>query len=261
MTLALVPGASPLDGLAPLRRLIRASGPLTFVRFAAPPNALGYCGTEDHDALVGHLRAGLDGPELMRLCRSFEGAWPYLELIATEAGIRDPLDLRVVEAYWIGGPLLDRVRPGVFSGHLEGRFRARTTRGEWPWLAGKPGSGAVPHHSFHVLEVMPRIGMLREGQVAAILPAMGQCLVRPARVEGMEGDRLLVTARPLIMIDGKLALGDPIRSAVEPSLTREAAGDLVAVHWGWSCGRLSIAQAETLDATLRGAIARANRTT
>jgi hypothetical protein len=261
MTLVIAPEPALPDGRDRGAGLLAVSGPLTFVRFAAPPNVLGYCGTDDHDALVGHMRAGLDGPELIRLCRSFEGAWPYLELIATEAGIRDPLDPRVVEAYWIGGGLLDRVRPDVFAGHLDSRFRARTTRPEWSWLAGKPALGGVPHHSFHVLEVMPRIGMLREGQVAAILPAMGQCLVRPARVVGRDRDRTVVSSRPLIMAGGKLDLGDPIRTNVQPSVMREAPGDLVAVHWGWSCGPLSARQARTLDVTLRAAIARANLTT
>src|SRR5689334_5223810 len=85
------------------------SGPLAFARFALPPNLLGYCGTEDHDALAGLARAGLDSADLVELCRSFEGAWPYLELIARGSGIRDPLDPPVVEAYWVGNGLLDRV--------------------------------------------------------------------------------------------------------------------------------------------------------
>jgi hypothetical protein len=236
------------------------SGPLTFARFAAPPNVLGYCGTDDHDGFVGNLRAGLDGPELVRLCRSFEGAWPYLELIARSAGIADPLDPRVVEAYWIGGPLLARVRPNEFATHIQTRFRGRTERGEWPWLAAKPGVGAVPHHSFHVLEVMPRIGMLRAGQVQAILPAMGQCLVRPARVVGPDGDRLLVEARPLILDSGRLRLGPLVLERVMPSSSGTRPGDLVAVHWGWSCGAITRGQWRTLGSTLVGALARANHT-
>jgi hypothetical protein len=241
-------------------RIEPVSGPLTFARFAAPPNVLGYCGTEDHDGLVGNLRAGLDGPELVKLCRSFEGAWPYLELIAWSAGIADPLDPRVVEAYWIGGPLLERVRANDFALHLGTRFRGRTERGEWPWLASKPGAGAVPHHSFHVLEVMPRIGMLRAGQVQAILPAMGHCLVRPAEVLGSDGDALLVEARPLLMHEGRLSLGPPASERVAPSTSGTRAGDLVAIHWGWSCGAITRAQSRTLASTLGAALIRANRT-
>jgi hypothetical protein len=248
------------SAIAPQPRVEPVSGPLTFARFAAPPNVLGYCGTEDHDGFVGNLRAGLDGPELIRLCRSFEGAWPYLELIARSAGIADPLDPRVVEAYWIGGPLLERVRPNDFAAHLQARFRGRTERGEWPWLGSKPGGGAVPHHSFHVLEVMPRIGMLRAGHIQAILPAMGQCLVRPARVVRKADADLLVEARPLLMNDGRLSLGSPVLERVTPSSDGTCPGDLVAVHWGWSCGALTPGQSRTLASTLVAALTRANQT-
>jgi hypothetical protein len=249
----------------PAERLVRpplpaASGPLTFARFAAPPNVLGYCGTDDHDGLVGHLRAGLDGPELVQLCRTFEGAWPYLELIARSSGVADPLDPRVVEAYWIGGGLLDRVGPAAFAADLETRFRTRTDRREWRWLAAKPGDGAVPHHSFHVLEVMPRIGMLRAGQVAGILPAITQCLVRPARVAAVEGDRLAVDARPLLLEGGRLVLGAPVREWVAGAGSGLSAGDPTAVHWGWACGPLRGDQHRTLTRAVLGGIELANRT-
>ena len=39
---------------------------------------------------------------LRDLAAGFEGAYPYLELIAAANGIEDPLDTRVVDAYWIG---------------------------------------------------------------------------------------------------------------------------------------------------------------
>ena len=40
---------------------------------------------------------------------TFEGAWPYLQLIAAANRIDDPLDPRVVDAYWVGNGLLDKV--------------------------------------------------------------------------------------------------------------------------------------------------------
>ena len=77
-----------------------------FVRYAYPPNRLGYCGPEDVEALVAYGVSGVSDPGLRQLVTAFEGAFPYLELIAAAAGIRDPLDRRVVEAYWIGNRLL-----------------------------------------------------------------------------------------------------------------------------------------------------------
>lgn len=237
-----------------------ASGALTFARFAAPPNALGYCGGSDHDGLVGHLRAGLDGPELVDLCRAFEGAWPYLRLIAASAGVADPLDARVVEAYWLGNGLLGRVSPAAFRADLDARFRPRTSRTEWPWLADKPATGSRPHHSFHVLEVMPRIGMLRAGQIGAILPAMERCLIRPATVLRSGPAGLDVAVRPLLIRDGRLAFGPPVEETVQAGGEDLAPGDALAVHWGWSCGRLTAGQHRRLEAVTADALRRANAT-
>jgi hypothetical protein len=251
--------ASPKGGEA-RDRLEPVSGALLFARFAAPPNSLGYCGGDDHRALVDHLRAGVDGPDLIRLCRAFEGAWPYLRLIATSTGVADPLDPRVVEAYWIGNGLLDRVSPAAFATDLEQRFRPRTARTEWPWLAAKPVDGSRPHHSFHVLEVMPRIGLLRAGHVAAILPSMEQCLIRPARVVGSEADSLLVETRPIVVVEGRLAFGPTVVQRVVDGQVAAQPGDVIAIHWGWSCGRLSPRQANRLGTITSAAMRRANET-
>jgi hypothetical protein len=244
-----------------LPRIEPVSGALTFARFAVPPNLLGYCGGSDADGLLGHLRAGLDGPDLVNLCRAFEGAWPYLLLIAHCAGIEDPLDRRVVEAYWLGNGLLDRVSPAAFREDLRMRFRARTKPTEWFWLAAKPADGARPHHSFHVLEVMPRIGMLRAGQVSAILPAMEQCLIRPATVVRSDAGGLVVAVRPLLIRDGRLAFGPAVEQMVSSGGEALLPGDDVAVHWSWSCGRLTRPQRRRLEAVTADALARANTTT
>jgi hypothetical protein len=249
-----------MTGTAPTTTVEPVSGALTFARFAVPPNVLGYCGGSDSDSLLGHLRAGLDGPELVNLCRAFEGAWPYLMLIARSAGIADPLDRRVVEAYWLGNRLLDGVSPTAFGDDLAGRFRPRTRPAEWRWLAAKPGDGSRPHHSFHVLEVMPRIGMLRAGQVSAILPAMEQCLIRPARVVRAAPDGIVVAVRPLLILDGQLVLGPAIDQTVAGGGEALQPGDDVAVHWSWSCGRLTAGQRRRLEAVTSDALARANTT-
>jgi hypothetical protein len=241
-------------------RLEPVSGALLFARFAAPPNSLGYCGGNDHRALVDHLRAGVDGPDLVRLCKAFEGAWPYLRLIATSAGISDPLDRRVVEAYWLGNGLLDRVEPAAFAVDLERRFRPRTARKEWHWLIAKSVEGSLHHHSFHVLEVMPRIGLLRAGHVAAILPSMEQCLIRPARVVASDDTGLLVHTRPLVVVDGRLAFGSPVEQRVADGEVAARPGDDIAIHWGWSCGRLSACQRSELIGITAAAMQRANET-
>lgn len=61
-------------------------------------------------------------PDLRRLAERFDGAWCYLELLARGTGLDDPLDRRVVEAYWLGSPLLDRLDDELFARAVTERF-------------------------------------------------------------------------------------------------------------------------------------------
>ncbi|MGH3928119.1 MAG: DUF6390 family protein, partial [Pseudonocardiaceae bacterium] len=95
-------------------------GSTLFARYAYPPNALGYCGPNDDGLLLRHGADGRgfggssppgEGDDITALARAFDGAWPYLEFIADVTG-RRPLDLEVVDAYWLGGGLLDKIDLG-----------------------------------------------------------------------------------------------------------------------------------------------------
>lgn len=250
----------------PARVPQRESGPLHFARFAYRPNDLGYCGGNDAASLFQHVIEGVTDPGLRQLCGEFEGAYPYLEDLAVSAGIVDPLDPRVVEAYWVGSPLLEAIQPAQLSDDLERRFRGRTARGEWSWLAGKPAAGAVPHHSFHVLEVFPRVGLLRGAAPTDIVPVMERCLVRPARVRSVEDGELLVEVRPLAFDAGKLVFGEPRVERVVHRIggagfvAGVAPGDDIAIHWGWACDRLDGARRDELVRAIERSLYLANQT-
>jgi hypothetical protein len=80
--------------------------------------------------------------------RHFEGAWAYLEFLASVAGVDDPLDVSVVSAYWVGGPLPAAADPGALLTFLGDRF-AGQIGGTWRSAAGR----ASAHHSFHEADV------------------------------------------------------------------------------------------------------------
>ena len=124
---------------------------------------------------------------LAEAARTFEGAWPYLTLIAAANEIADPLDPRVVEAYWVGNDLLDRVPPKDLARHVEDRFRGRIGR-SWQRVLGAVGAGAVPHHTFHVFAVYPWLGLMRTGVVDQPLRVLDQCRTTPALVESASED-------------------------------------------------------------------------
>jgi Family of unknown function (DUF6390) len=240
-------------------------GALLFARFAFPPNSLGLCGPETGLTLPERVRDGrLDG-ELRQIAKGFEGAWPYLELIAAENDLRDPLDARVVEAYWLGNDLLGHVGTRAHHADLEARFRARARPTEWHWLEAKADSEARVHHSFHVLEVLPRIGLIRGGLPPDLLGVLERCLIRPGVVRRLDDGFLEVDVPPLDLVEGKLRLGSerPERLRFAPGDAYGddlAIGDLVALHWERVCGRLTPVQSARLRAVTERNIAIANET-
>ena len=220
------------------------AGALTFARYAYPPNALGYCGPDDRRALLEHAAAGVADRGLAQLARGFDGAWPYLELIAGANGRTDPLDARVVEAYWIGNPLLERVEMASFGGALLDRFRARAGRA-FARLAEAVPAGAVPHHNFHVFGVYPWVGLLRAGPAEYPMRVLDRCRIRWGEVVTVASGLVTVRVRPLVWDGRSLQLGPPTHEqavGAQDGLSLAGQlhpGDRVALHWDWVCDRLT----------------------
>ncbi|HEY3163028.1 MAG TPA: DUF6390 family protein [Candidatus Limnocylindrales bacterium] len=242
------------------------SGPALFARYAYGPNRLGYCGPDAIEELFGEAAGGADDRALRDLARGFEGAWPYLELIAHANGLADPLDARVVEAYWLGNGLLDAVRSDVFGRSLATRFRPRLRPDGWRWLADKPARGAVPVHAFHVLDVFPRVGLLRSGSVDRALEVIDSCRIRWGRVLERDGDFLVASVVPLEMQRGRLVLGQARPERIQA--WRDGAGfvagvepgDAISIHWSFACDRLSARQLSGLITSTAQQLRIANET-
>ena len=221
-----------------------APGPVLFARYAYPPNALGYCGPGDPAALLGAAADGSDLPTLEQLAARFEGAWPYLQLIAACNGIAEPLDARVVEAYWVGNELLERVPPGSLATSMDDRF-GRRAGAELASIVGAIPLGGVAHHSFHVFAVYPWLGLLRAGMVGAPLEVLDRCRIRWGVVEAVTGDQVAVRSRGLWFDGSRLALGvervEAVRQAADGVgfVAHLVPGDVVSLHWDWICDRLS----------------------
>lgn len=244
----------------------RVPGPVLFARYAFGPNRLGYCGPDDARGLFDQAVAGRDDGGLRELARGFEGAYPYLELIARANGIADPLDARVVEAYWLGNELLRGVAPGLLHDSLGERFRPRLRPDGWRWLATKAPAGARPVHAFHVLDVFPRLGLMRSGALDGALEVMDACRIRWGEVREVRGDRLLASVPPLVLAGGRLRLGEPRAELVERWLDGAgfvddvAPGEIVSLHWGWACDRLDARRLRNLVAWTGRQLRLANET-
>lgn len=250
------------------------SGAPQFARYAFPPNELGYCGPAGADVLLEAGSTEIDRAEIASRARLFDGAWVYLEIIAAAAGIEDPLDSRVVEAYWIGNDLLDRVEAAACGRLLRKRFAGQITSG----LEAGPAQDAVPampHHSFHVFTVYPWVMMLAEragtsaaggsrdrsqsaaANAAVPISVLDRCRIRWGEVTEVDGDRLQVLSRPLRWDGAELSLGPEQSESVRWSdagrslLDTVRSGQQVALHWDWACDLLSAGQLSMLELSTR----------
>ncbi|WP_255396902.1 DUF6390 family protein [Mycobacterium sp. E2733] len=227
-------------------------GPDMFARYAYAPNALGYCGPP----LGATLRDG-SVDEVRRAATKFSGAWPYLRVLSTLTGIADPLDYRLVESYWLGGGVGADLDPRDFFdallaiiGPQAGRYWSHLT----PDLAGE----AAANHCFHVFGVYPWTRFLGRGMDRHPLNVLDSCRITWGTVLSRDRDRIEVLHAKLVLDGDALVLSEPSSGAFDvwtdgySAVPDVAPGDVVALHWGRLCGRLSPRQVRDLaDGTER----------
>lgn len=237
------------------------TGPLRFIRYGFMPNRLGYCGPDENGALFGYATAGSADPGLQRLLQQFDGALPYLKLIASANGLADPFDERVVEAYWLGSSLLETVEVRQLYDAIMARVKPHLAGRAREWVLGKAPAGARPHHNFHVFDVYSRIGDLGRS-----IEAMDRCRISWGRVISIDGPELTVHRMGMRFVEGKLDLGPSTTERVARQIDgcgfadQAQVGDWVALHWGWVCEVLRPDQQRSLEHYTRHHLRLANQT-
>ncbi|MFE4502194.1 DUF6390 family protein [Rhodococcus sp. NPDC056743] len=228
---------------------VHVAGPALFARYAYPPNELGYCGADDPSALLRQATGTVTDQDRSR-AQQFDGAWPYLEALARGVGVDDPLDPRVIEAYWLGGPLLDSVNSEELVAYLRSEFGKRNDIGLLSDLDGR--DRALAHHSFHVLVVYPWVRLLRK-HGAVPLSVLQNCRIRWGEVCDVGDEYAEVMSSPLVFDGNQLTRGpetiEPVRWNIDgiPLGPAPVRGNLVALHWDWLCDTISATQAGALD--------------
>ena len=218
-----------------------AEGTALFAAYADAPNALGYCGPPGG---IGTTEA-----EIRASARRFSGAWPYLQVLARLTGTEDPLDARLVEAYWLGRDLgVDREEFGrellAVLGPRAGAY--------WTHLTEDLLTEAAPDHGFHVFGVYPWSRLLAAGPQPLFV--LDSCRIRWGTVVGL--DPLTVASSRLTWNGAALGLGEPTGGPVDGGGVR--LGDVVAVHWDRLVDRLTADQAATLAASTQVRLATTN---
>lgn len=244
------------------------SGLLRFSRYAFPPNRLGYCGGDDHAGLYQYMAEKRADGGLRDLAKNFEGAYPYLQLISQATNISDPLDARVVEAYWLGNEWLDQVTPIAFYRFLERYYKKIMTPERFAIVKEALSAGAKPHHNFHVFGIFLflqkgfGISLQRKERVVG---AVDGCRISWGRVMAVMGNQLVVERPPVVIHEDHWMLGKPVAVRVDWKLEEDGRitpvkpGEMVSMHWGWASERLDARQVMRLMRDTQQFIALANQ--
>lgn len=226
-----------------------------FARYAYAPNALGYCGPP----LGATLREGTVD-EVRSAAARFSGAWPYLRVLSTLTGIADPLDYRLVESYWLGGGVGAELDPQELFDALLAIIGPQAGH-YWSHLTADLAGEAAGNHCFHVFGVYPWTRFLGRGIDDQPLSVLDNCRITWGTVISRENDGVEVLCRKLVWDGRVLTLSEPSVRPLEvwadgySAVPDVAVGDVVAVHWGRLCGRLTPDQvgalADSTDRQLR----------
>jgi len=109
--------------------------------------------------------------------------------------------------------------------------------------------GAVPHHSFHVLNIWGQEG---HNDSLGILNRMDECRISSGTVTEVNGHEIKVSTEPLIYENGKFTLGPVISKVLTRQLEAEydieqiKSGQLVSIHWSVPCEVITPTQAANL---------------
>jgi hypothetical protein len=234
-------------------------------RYSFGPNRLHYCGPDANKEFRDLIESGESNIGLAHLLKQFKTLFPYLKQIAGANGIKDPFDDRVVEAYWLGNELLDKVKEKNLYDFMvdDLRVKDKIKSREFHWLEEKIKKGAVPHHSFHVLNIWTKEG---HNDLMSDLVRMDECCISSGVVTSVSGPEIIVSTESLIYTAGKFALGEAAPKKLTRQLEAEydieqiKLGQIVSIHWSVPCEVIAPEQAATLRKYTLQNIAFANLT-
>ena len=143
-------------------------------------------------------------------------------MLARLTGTADPLDARLVEAYWLGRDLgVDREEFGrellAVLGPRAGAY--------WTHLTADLLAEAAPDHGFHVFGVYPWSRLLAAGPQPLFV--LDSCRIRWGTVVGLDP---LTVSSPRLTWDGRRS-GWASPPKARSTGDGVALGDVVAVHW------------------------------
>src|SRR3989338_6908214 len=220
-------------------------------RYSYPPNSLSLCGPDKKSDLNWYSENQKTDRGTLEILSQFSTLYPYLTLIASENKIKDPFEKSVVEAYWVGNKLLHQIPITSFISHLSDKIRmkAKIQKKDFYKIFDKITEGALPHHSFHVLNIYKRTGHL---DIPHTVETMDACLINFGRVIKMSSSSIIVETRPLRLKNNHLIFDQNMNRTIMTQGEKDVLfkqlkiGDWISYHWGYFCQKLSQSQLKNL---------------
>ena len=215
-----------------------ASGVRLAIRYGYVPCQVGLCGPGTNKAkkiIADYLKGKkCRFEEVRKILESFKGAYSYYRLIADANEISDFLDKKVVEAYWTGNNLLEKVSVEKFREMMGAEFlplgKMRTDK------IKKLPKNAIAFHAFHVLF----IGSVT-GKFQATEKGLDICRPGWGKILAIKKDKIIALCQP-INFDKKIKLGKSVRMFVNWNkniLPDTKVGDWVSIHWNTAIEKLN----------------------
>jgi hypothetical protein len=231
--------------------MMNPDGLLLCSRYAYPPNSLSLCGPEKQKDLKWYTMQGKTDTGTREILSAFSTLYPYLSFIAYENNIKDPFEIPVIEAYWLGNHLLSNIPLSGFSRHLKDnlKLKKKITPAKLSSLLEKLPIGGLPNHAFHVLNIYKRTGHL---DISHSTETMDACIINYGKIEKTLPGYLIINTKPLRMINDKLQFDKPIKRKISLIFEKHSLqlkiknGDWVSYHWGMFCQKLNSHQLKNL---------------
>ena len=232
-----------------------SKGLLLCARYSSAPNFFGYCGPEENASLIDHLKEKVADKEVGVILSQFDSLFSYLKLISTENKIADPFNQKVVEAYWIGNPLLDNISNKNYSYLLQEKLDLEKKMEviKFQKIKAKVLSARFyPHHAFHVFNIFKRTGHVNSNHT---LETMDQCRISFGKIKILDSRNktLTINAKTLELKKNKLSLSLPKLKQIKYDyngksfLNNLKIADWVSFHWGFVCDILTTQQIKNLE--------------
>jgi len=204
------------------------------------PNTLGFCGPQklkQQKILKNFLLNKASSNQARNILKQFEAASAYYRLIAKSNQIKNIFDARVVEAYWIGNNLLDKVKIKDLRQLIAKQFSrpGLLSKDEAARKAQKIPVNSKPHHSFHVMVLGSITGRVDFNKKTELKDT---CRVGWGRVEKKlkaknKKLKIVVNFQPLTGIN-KIKIGAPKEKILiwdKKLLPELKEGNWISFHW------------------------------